>query len=329
MEDVPATELSSDYRPEGDFQSVKDLVNLEDIRTRTEWNPPVPKDLRAPAYIYDRGRPETYARGWMAPDPMPVVRYEAAAEDAAEQQGEGEDNGPTGDFYDLDSRKYGFKFHFNPTSFSESYANTEATDPIRTLRMLSMADRPMLSKETGSSFDLDLLLTRQYDMRILRTETWPEHYVGLTEKQRGAILTRGTMVDVESIFRLINGKTFPVWWDVLNEGSADWGAFLPRPVILSLGDGPNSHRLRGFFSSMQISHTIFAPGMIPILTRVQVKIERLLDSMHRPVDWDDPNSSQTRERNTQVNPGRQGAGRQGPRPVPNRVNIVGGGGGSW
>lgn len=284
-----APELSPDYRPEGDFQAVKGLVNLDAIRTNTEWPPPLPKALRTPIEIYDRGKPETYARGWIAPDPMPVMSFQPDADAAAE---------PSKDLLEIDARRYGFRFHFNPTAFTEAYSNTEATDPIRTLRALNMAERPLLAKETGSSFDLDLLLTRQYDMRILRTNNWRDAYVGITDKQREAILTRGTMADIEYIFRMINGKTFPTWWDVLGDGSGDWGMFLPRPVIMSLGDGPTSHRLRGFFSSMSITHTIFAPGMIPILSRVNVKIERLLDSMHRPVDWDDPNSSATAVRNT-------------------------------
>lgn len=292
-----APELSPDYRPEGDFQALKGLVNLDAIRTNTEWPPPLPKALRTPIEIYDRGKPETYARGWIAPDPMPIVSFQSDTDTDTDTDTDAAAE-PSKDLLEIDARKYGFRFHFNPTAFTEAYSNTEATDPIRTLRALSMAQRPLLAKETGASFDLDLLLTRQYDMRILRTNNWRDAYVGITEKQREAILTRGTMADIEYIFRLINGKTFPTWWDVLGDGSGDWGMFLPRPVIVSLGDGPTSHRLRGFFSSMSITHTIFAPGMIPILSRVNVKIERLLDSMHRPVDWDDPNSSATSVRNT-------------------------------
>lgn len=292
------TTLASDS-----FDKVKTLINLDSIRKEREWNPPTPDVFQ--------GREDLTMRGWIVPDPMPVTGYALAkatdgagsttatttstggTNNASGQQGQpssyaknnlGIDEAPG-------AVKYGFRFHFNPTEYSEMYSNTSGVDPIGFLRMLHQRDLPVMSKQTGATGNVELLLSRVDDIRILRRPDYQDYYTAgtfaprlpITDEQRDEILSRGTMADLEYLFRVINGKRWKTWWSTYD--TADWGIFLPRPVIISVGDYEHSQRFRVLVSSMSINHVVFAPGMVPVITTVSMSLERLFDNMDKGVEW--------------------------------------------
>lgn len=284
--------LSKDYSATGDFAATKRLFNLATIRSQTRWNPPTPKEAASTFLVRNN------QVGWMAPDPMQLTGYTAAPNTLKDKRDANRDQ------FDFAKRTYGVRFHFNPTNVSESFSNTQGTDPIRSLQAITSVPRPPLAKQSGATFNFDIFFSRVFDMRVLRQpqSVWRSAYSptlshyepNVNENEmRDQVLSRGTMIDVEYIFRLVNGKPFPVWWSDSPDGSADWGAFFPRPVVVSFGDEQTSRRLRGFLTSMSVSHQQFAPGMVPIYTTVSLAMERLLDSQAAPVDWDNPDKAVT------------------------------------
>lgn len=188
----------------------------------------------------------------------------------------------------FDRREYGFRFLMNPTTYGEGYTNTPGTDVVEFARAYASSKVPMLGKQTGASMTLELFLTRVDDMRILRRDNWKDYYpdtASMTEDDRKAILTRGTMNDIEYLFRLSNGKQFETWWSA-GMKTSDWGVFLPAPVIVSIGDSKGSQRIRGIMGGLSITHDLFAPGMVPIITRISLNIERMVDYQSQGVDWE-------------------------------------------
>lgn len=261
------------------FEAYAGLVDLPSIRSKTKWNPPIPKVLDNAAR-----RARNTPRGWFAADPMLITGYELAtpgtkpAADLPTSTGEA-------DSFGFDSREYGFRFLFNPSHVSEAYTNTNQVDPIAFMRTLQKMDVPVITQQSGSTMSLELFLSRVDDMRILRRSNWASYYPGtVSEEDRKQLLQRGTMHDLEYLFRLTNGKRFPTWWNDVQ--SSDWGVFFPRPILVSIGDGPTSIRIRAIISSLNISHTVFAPGMIPTVTTITVSLERLLDQMTQGIAWD-------------------------------------------
>ena len=274
--------LGSAYTPAGaskPFESYAGLVDLPSIRTKTKWNPPLPKVLDNP-----QRRARNTPRGWLAADPMLITGYELATPGSQPSSDVPTQSGGK-DTFGFDQRIYGFRFLFNPTHSSEAYTNTNQIDPLSYMRSMQLQNAPILPQQSGSSMAVELFLSRVDDMRILRRSNWADYYPeAISEEDRTQILKRGTMHDLEFLFRLTNGKRFPTWWSDIE--TADWGVFFPRPVIVSIGDGPNSIRIRATISSLNITHSVFAPGMIPTVTTISLSLERLVDQMTQGVAWD-------------------------------------------
>lgn len=265
----------------------KALVNFGTIAANTRWNPPIP--YRAMA-----NSPLKNPVGWIAADPMPITGYDIKPPDAPEsstpytpvtQSTQQAVDAANKDNLGLDQRTYGFRFLMNPTTYSEAYTSASQLDPISFVRTLSEMSQASPSQNSGSSADLELFLSRRDDMHLLRRPNWQDYYPSpLSAEDREQLLQRGTLYDLEFIFRMLNGKRQKVWWDTTDLGAGDWGVFIPRPVIISLG-GPSSIRLRAILSAFSVSHTIMAPGMIPVVTTLKLGIERMLDQTVRLVDW--------------------------------------------
>lgn len=295
------------------FGAYKRTFSKANIRANTSWNPPIPNTL---------GNDDTRARrnlvGWIAPDPMPLTGYDLTKAGTVPTSDDPKVTvDPTKDRmgYDAKDRKdrYGFRFLMNPTTVSESYSNTNGVDPISFLKTLQQMKAPILAKESGASMDLELFLTRVDDMHILRMDNWQDFYgpEKMTTEHREQLLSRGTMYDIEFLFRLVNVKRYPTWWSDIP--TADWGIFLPRPVIVSIGDTASIFTdgtqavggavgnqdvtplsIRALISSMSFEHQVFSAGMVPVVTTVHLQLERLFDQMSQGVQWENVDGSDAR-----------------------------------
>jgi hypothetical protein len=110
---------------------------------------------------------------------------------------------------------------------------------------------------------------------------------GLTEEpefaERAMIWKRGTMYDIEYLFRAMGGY-YSDYKSGLNGTTADRGWLQPIPMELHLGTGL---RYLVRVSSLDLKHMMFNERMVPTLTTVNVVCTRYYDS---PDAFKDPNS---------------------------------------
>jgi hypothetical protein len=180
---------------------------------------------------------------------------------------------------DLDSTMYGFKFLYNPTEVSMGWGIAEGVNPDV---IQSGADGYIVPIGAGlnqSTVDFTLLLNRIGDMTYLDSNglipgadnPYPGNFRKLEDLKM--IYKKGTMYDLEYLFRTINGPNAS-YQSSLNDKTADRGFLLGAQVELHLGDGL---RYLVRIGSLSINHTVFNDRMVPILSNVQISCHRFYD----------------------------------------------------
>jgi hypothetical protein len=186
--------------------------------------------------------------------------------------------------YKEDSTMYGFKFLYNPTEVNMGWGMLEDVNPI-SVRRLQYAP---ISGVGLSTIDFTLLLNRIGDMDFLDENGLApgedNPYSGVNTLSRvedlKTIYKKGTMYDLEYLFRVINGPN-AIHQTILNGKSADWGFLIGSQIELFLGDGLRYLvRLNG----INVSHTIFNDRMVPVLSQVSLSCGRYNDVGLKPED---------------------------------------------
>lgn len=189
------------------------------------------------------------------------------------------------------TQDYGFRFLYNPETWSESYKSIAGANPQAVMDALAIGSAAAVGT-SGSEFSFELMLYRKLDVEFLRanyregmtyqeladTVNAKEYYeIPLTAEDAQGLLTRGTMYDIEYLFRLANGDPQDTW----TGQTSDWGMLLPSMVTVSLGDGPGRpRRLRGMLAGLSFKHELFATGMIPVYTTLSLNFPRVVDSYY-------------------------------------------------
>jgi hypothetical protein len=188
--------------------------------------------------------------------------------------------------YKEDSTMYGFKFLYNPTEVNMGWGMLEDVNPI-SVRRLQYAP---ISGVGLSTIDFTILLNRIGDMDFLDEnglapgENPEDVYPGINtlvrQEDLKTIYRKGTMYDLEYLFRVINGPN-AIHQTILNGKSADWGFLIGSQIELFLGDGLRYLvRLNG----INVSHTIFNDRMVPVLSQVSLSCGRYNDVGLKPED---------------------------------------------
>jgi hypothetical protein len=94
------------------------------------------------------------------------------------------------------------------------------------------------------------------------------------DTERKVIWKRGTMYDLEYLFRSMGGP-YADYKSGLNGTTADRGWLQPIPVELHLGTGLH-YLVR--VSSLDVKHIMFNERMVPILSTVNINCTRYYDS---------------------------------------------------
>ena len=198
--------------------------------------------------------------------------------------------------YKEDSTMYGFKFLYNPTEISMGWGMLETVDP-NTIRSGAAGGLAPVTGVGLSTIDFTLLLNRISDMNFLdesglapgEDATLSGPYEGINPIQRvedlKMIYQRGTMYDLEYLFRVINGPS-AIHQTILNGSSADWGFLIGTQVELFLGDGL---RYLVRVNGINVNHTIFNDRMVPVLSQVSISCGRYNDVGY---STDDPRSQE-------------------------------------
>jgi hypothetical protein len=181
------------------------------------------------------------------------------------------------------AKQWGFRFMYNPSSFSYS---TQANNSI---------DWTLGSKDTAAllagnqTVTFQLYINRVVDLSYLNLLYGYKNSAAaanqmsiqaaygreLTDDEKTGILNRGTEYDLEFLYRCLTGDPItnnPLLNDSLRKtGSADIGYITGIPLWLYLSD---NIRYFGSISGFEVNHLIFNTEMVPTLSVVSISFSR-------------------------------------------------------
>jgi hypothetical protein len=179
----------------------------------------------------------------------------------------------------FDDKMYGFRFQYNPTTVNMSWAGMMGANPVYEAAGLDPAV-PMSANLFTGTISFDIILNRIQDIALLDStggftqKTNPYPWAVSTE-DRKTIVEKGTMYDLEYLFRTLHGYAFYTNFKSTLMGKTNDPGWLPvRPVELHLG---NKLRYRVRVSGLEVVHKIFSEKMIPILSVVTISCNRYWD----------------------------------------------------
>jgi len=195
----------------------------------------------------------------------------------------------------FDNQLYGFRFLYNPTSVGLAWGQQSQTVPSFEA---SGADKsfPISVGLIASTISFSLMLNRiedfnqidengKYtspgDKKITDTLNNPNpmnkvlgaYPTPVSEAERKIIYERGTMYDLEYLFRTIMGPNGN-FQSGMNGFTADRGWIRPTVVELHLGAGM---RYRVQIQELSVNHAVFNSRMVPILSTVNITARRFND----------------------------------------------------
>ena len=170
---------------------------------------------------------------------------------------------------------WGFQFHFNPSTFSESFSPPDGLDWAGFLQDIAMNPMFIQGHQGNSQIQFQILLARFEDMRILLREDWKSFYdtAVMGQDDRQEILEYGTQYDIERFFRVVNLDPVMTW----RGKTSDWGMMMAIPVMVFLGDSVGSRKFRAQIQSFNIQHQLYTQGMIPVYSQITINMNRIPD----------------------------------------------------
>ncbi len=225
---------------------------------------------------------------------------------------------PYATFRTQDAVRYGFKFHYNPSTITFDVNATNSTiDPGL---ILSGQSRAMpIAPPNLPLIGFSLVINRIEDFSLLGPRgsasdaAGQKYYYGrqLQEEEITGLITRGTGYDMEFLFRTLLGRPYET---DLRGKTADIGITFGLPLILDfspknlpydytstqgtisrVGQNQSQHGQRywGRVSSISYTHREFTRTMVPMFTEVTVNFARFPDAKGErrdAQDTSDPNS---------------------------------------
>ena len=200
-----------------------------------------------------------------------------------------------GTYRKFDNNLYGFRFLYNPTSVGLAWGQQAQTVPSFEA---SGADKsfPISVGLIASTVSFSLMLNRiedfnqidengKYtspgDKKLTDTLNNPNpmnkvlgaYPTPVSEAERKMIYERGTMYDLEYLFRTIMGPNGN-FQSGMNGFTADRGWIRPTVVELHLGAGM---RYKVQIQELSVNHAVFNSRMVPILSTVNITARRFND----------------------------------------------------
>lgn len=187
--------------------------------------------------------------------------------------------------------RYGFQFMWNPTQISTSVATNMSVTPTFADKFASVVG----AFPSGQALTVSIPLDRTNDFACLNSLNIGENYLRnttLTKANVGRLLSNlgynpnhsfdfgfaetlvekvialikyGTTADIEYLYKAING---PGWTNVATGRDTSEIGFL-RPTLLRIDLGPLSYL--GYVSALNVSHTKFTKGMIPMASTLDIQ----------------------------------------------------------
>lgn len=174
-----------------------------------------------------------------------------------------------------DGTVHGFKFLYNPTTVTLSWGVGSEID-IAKFTAGKFKAAPITDAAMNSSITFSVILNRMLDMNVINSNgavVGDPYPIKLSTEDAKEIYKKGTMLDLEYLFRAVNGRGSD-YNSSLNGMTADLGWLNSFPVELHLGSG-----LRYLVRVVQVNvdHKIFNERMVPIFSTVDFVCKRLPD----------------------------------------------------
>ena len=177
--------------------------------------------------------------------------------------------------------QWGFQFLWNPTQIGSSIQRNANLIPQA---MDAFAGRAPLFPGT-EALSFVAVIDRVNDFACFKSDPnqAPYHaeYYGKSAgalQNTSALITdlmkKGTMADVEYIYKMINGDgaNGTSWTNALGRKTADINFLAPTPVAIQFGPNADSLSYVGWVESLSIAHSLFTEDMIPIHTEVSINM---------------------------------------------------------
>ena len=177
--------------------------------------------------------------------------------------------------------QWGFQFLWNPTQISTSVQRNANLVPQA---MDAFAGRAPLFPGT-EALSFVAVINRVNDFACFKAapDQAPYH-AEMYPKSAGAgnntsalikdLMLKGTMADIEFIFKMINGDgaNGATWTNALGRKTADINFLAPTPVAVQFGPNADSLSYVGWVESISVSHQMFTEDMIPVHSEVTINM---------------------------------------------------------
>jgi hypothetical protein len=297
-------ETSTEDTPEDKSEEKEPKIPGWNKKRVTLWNPPliqyatgayVPLDLRPDAAGgIDRTAPGTrnellgsggYAtriarKGYIRQYLRHANDWRAEVPSEVDTDAEGAIDWTNSDALVEPGKRYGFRFHYNPSSIE---FGIESRSDVNPAIVMSMPTRvmPITNGDGGNTVSVRLFLNRIEDYSLIRYNSKSKKFVLLDESMYGGkklsqedmkgIVERGTMWDMEYFFRSCIGRPFK---SEFRGTTADFGFIFGVPLELKLGQ---TMRYYGRITGASYAHTSFTQNMVPLFTELSFTYVRYPD----------------------------------------------------
>ena len=177
--------------------------------------------------------------------------------------------------------QWGFQFLWNPTQIGTSVQRNANLVPQA---MDAFAGRAPLFPGT-EALSFVAVINRVNDFACFKAapDQAPYH-AEMYPKSAGAgnntsalikdLMLKGTMADIEFIFKMINGDgaNGATWTNALGRKTADINFLAPTPVAVQFGPNADSLSYVGWVESISVSHQMFTEDMIPVHSEVTINM---------------------------------------------------------
>jgi hypothetical protein len=176
---------------------------------------------------------------------------------------------------------WGFQFLWNPEAIGNSLSRNANFTPSAVDKTAKFAS--IFTSMEAVSFSI--VIDRVNDFACIKSSSdyaniantyyrgngYPGNPEDIVEQLRD-LSKRGTMADIEYIFRMINGEgtNGSVWKNPLGRQTADLGFLSPSVIAVQFGPNKDSLSYVGYVEGITISHNKFTEDMIPIHSEVNV-----------------------------------------------------------
>jgi hypothetical protein len=200
-------------------------------------------------------------------------------------------------------RDYGFQFLWNPESISSSVSVNLDVTPSSADRFRSVSGVFLGS----TTVTVNIVLDRTNDFACFKgdqgfavddtpegkrhfvqpTEYWAKYYRASYPQENKTtpistrvyeLMDKGTLADLEYLFKTINGAGAGKekdWVNLLGRKTADIGFLQPVLVGMQLGPTIDSLSYVGWINSLNVNHVAFTESMIPIRTMVTITMQTM------------------------------------------------------